>query len=53
MQHAPVWSKSQKHLPTQCPLHWAEGRALGSCSPGAATAHAGLVAWGGVGGRGC
>ena len=38
---APVWSKNPKHLPAQCVLHGAEGRVLGSCRPGAATACAG------------
>ena len=45
----PVWSKNPKRLPAQCVLHGAEGRALGSCSPGAAAVHAGRGV--GCGGR--
>ena len=63
----PVWSKNQKRPPhkTQIQATPSQGRVLGSCRPGAATAQAGLIcgfvvatpgfgraAWRGVGGGG-
>ena len=40
----PVGSKNPKHLPAQSHATTVEGRALGSCGPGAAAACAGLAA---------